>query len=311
LYISIQAKNMVRSPFHILLLVFLFITAKGQDGRWKSSADSLTRIISTSASDQEKIDALHELSKILPPEKRTEALTFGKQALAIAMRNDDTREVVRSYTNLGNLYAANGEYKEAITYYHKAIRSSTSEKPFVAPAWLELARAYRQLSQVDSCSKALRKALEINESRKDPSLEGVGQNMLGELAREQRNYQESVAHFLKAADAFEKIGDKAALAQALLNAGDVHLRMGNYGLALEYTEQSIHHARESGHSLFMAAAYFQQGNICAMQRRLEAALGSYDKAIKLYRPLGDQIISASWQNRRGRRCVVRVWQYSQ
>jgi tetratricopeptide (TPR) repeat protein len=175
---------MVRSSFHILLFTCFIITVKGQDDKRKSSADSLKKIISASTSDQEKIDALHHLSEILPAEQRSDVIAFSEQALSIAIRNDDTREIVRCYTNLGKLYSAYGENEKAISYFYKAIYSAPSEKPFVAPTWLELATAHKKMSRPDSTEKALWTALRINESRKDPSLEGMAQNMLGELARE-------------------------------------------------------------------------------------------------------------------------------
>jgi signal transduction histidine kinase/DNA-binding response OmpR family regulator/lipopolysaccharide biosynthesis regulator YciM len=277
---------MVRSSFHIVLLICSVILAKGQDISWKISADSLKAIVSKSTSDQQKIDALHHLSEILPDEEKAQAFGFSQQALSISLANDDAREIVRSYTNLGNLYGKFGEHTRAISFYYKAIRSSPSEKPFVAPTWFELGRTYRILSRPDSAEKALRKGLAINESRKDPTLEAALQNMLAEVAKDAKKFDVSVAHFVKAVEALEKIDDKPGLVKALLNAGDIHCRLGNYGLALEYTEQSLRHAGKINQSLFIADAWFQQGSIYTMQRRLDAALNSYSNSIRLYRPLG-------------------------
>src|SRR5690606_34357825 len=125
------------------------------------------------------------------------AMHYEQQALNLSISINYTKGIVTSYTNLGALHRNRSGYFRAIQLYKKAIEAAPDkDQPYLADTYLELGIAYLRMIQLDSARASLLQGLKVNERRNDPVMEGSLYNMLGNVLKDQDDYQQAVSYYL-------------------------------------------------------------------------------------------------------------------
>jgi tetratricopeptide (TPR) repeat protein len=132
-------------------------------------------------------------------------LSWQKTGLLAYARLGNKKGQSLCYNNLGRVASLKGQYKEAISFFKKAldIASSLGYRRFEA-AWLgNLANAYSRLGKPDQAIKYLEKSVEISKAIRDRHAEGWSLGNLGTVYQELKNYDKAIGYYLAALQTFD------------------------------------------------------------------------------------------------------------
>lgn len=164
-----------------------------------------------------------------------------------------------AWFNLGKVRVQQGDTKEAITAYRKAIE----EKADYAAAWNNLGRTYVDADDTVQGAECFRKALEIQPNY------ALAWHNLARLHYKEKRYPQAAAAYEKAVEL--EPGDRAVVltyAIALRKAGEDQRAIDTY---LKLLEQSPRYV----------AAWFNMGVAHAALGRVDEARRAYEKALEL------------------------------
>jgi len=153
-----------------------------------------------------------------------------------------------------------------------------------APAEDDLANALTLLKTDDERSALLTEEKEL-----------VTERLVREMIRQgsslssQGNYPEALARFRLAQNIAEQIGDKAGIASALTNIGNVHYQRSNYAQALEHYQRSLTLSEEIEDKTGIASALRGIGNVHFRRGSYAQALEHYQRSVTLSEAVGDTI----------------------
>jgi len=191
---------------------------------------------------------------------------------------------------LGGLYYALGNYDSAMWYHHKTLRLAQKDNPdAAAQACLGLAEIFILKAAHDSTLPYLNQGLSITRKNKDRPTEAGVYNNLGNLYLAENNFTAALENFIKAANLYDSLpGQRAGLAKALVNIGNVENVLGHPEKALDYTQRSLVIFKENGDDMNVAYGHKLMGRIYRRQSAYDKALAEYGEAITLYRKAGNQ-----------------------
>jgi len=100
-----------------------------------------------------------------------EAINALQKAIIIAEKNENIRQLIKAYINLGNVYEAMGEYQEAEKKYHKVLGlCSQNSKTFIQYCIMtqnNLGFIYMQLGQLQEAETLFTQTLEAKRNLQD------------------------------------------------------------------------------------------------------------------------------------------------
>ena len=86
---------------------------------------------------------------------------YSKQALGLAEKNRDSKQIVECLIHLGSLYSRTSNYQEALVTINRAVSIGVAKNLsfLLADAYLELGIVYLRQQNLDSANTNLKKAL--------------------------------------------------------------------------------------------------------------------------------------------------------
>ncbi len=275
----------LRHFFRISLILICFSSAYGQETSHR--VDSLAKELKHASSDIERVRIYHELADVSDTES---AIMYSKQALGVAKKNLDSKQIAECLVHLGSLYSRTSNYKEAVITLKNAISIGVTKKLSspLTDAYLELGIVYLRQQNLDSARSMLNKGLMTARESSDDRKLGLLYNMLGNVAKEENNFTVALEHYIQATAIFEKYHSKDELAQSLSNIGNIQYLLGNTDKAETYALQCLDIAKKANKQSSIAYANRLLGRIYRKQKRFDDALKSYSAASRVYLKLGEK-----------------------
>ena len=221
----------------------------------------------------------------------------------------DESEKGNIYGQLGTAKIDQGEYKEALAYYEKALAIFKKTLP---PNHLNLAACYNQIGLVyenmGEYSKALsshEKALEIRQQSLPPNHPdfAASYNNIGVVYYNMRDYSKALSSHEKALEIRQQSlpPNHPDLASTYNNIGAVYYNMNEYSKALLYYEKDLNISQKSlpPNHPDLAASYNNIGNVYDNIGESSKALSSYEKALEICQqslPSNHPNLGASYNN---------------
>ena len=164
---------------------------------------------------------------------------YSKQALGLAEKNGDSKQVVECLIHLGSLYSRTSNYKESLATLNKAVTIGVNKdlSSLLADTYLQLGIVYLRQQNLDSALTILNKGLVTAQRKGDELKQGLLYNMLGNVAKEENNFTVALEHYIRATAIFEKYNNDDGLTQSLSNIGNIQNFLGNYDKAETYALQ--------------------------------------------------------------------------
>ncbi|MEO1268989.1 MAG: tetratricopeptide repeat protein, partial [Myxococcota bacterium] len=156
------------------------------------------------------------------------------------------------------------------------------------------ARAYAQRgsalvatrTRLDDAAVALNAALQLSA---EPNHRGVCLRTLGSMHYYRGDMESAYDHFTRAVAIFEQLGDRAQLASAKLNLGNVENRHGHSAPALQHYQEALDALDGLGMHLEQARILNNMGNVYIDFGQPAQAIASYRQAQAHYARLNDRV----------------------
>lgn len=155
-----------------------------------------------------------------------------RQTLPVRMTSfgNKSSDWVEAYlnTNIGQINMKVGNYREALVYYQRALKSieASGDKVYYANALNDMAQAYRQLGQYDQAVSYCEKAIAVNKEIDNAYGIGLNYQILGDIYARTENLGDAQELLEEGMELLQKTDDIAAQAMTLLSLAGLEIRSG-------------------------------------------------------------------------------------
>jgi signal transduction histidine kinase len=151
-------------------------------------------------------------------------------AYQLARQSKKLNLIARSSLALGDWYNANGNFKSAIDFYHKAaiICDSLNDKGGYIWSMNKLGMLFAGLKRYPDALDYLRKALNKSDDIHLLSGSGLTHRNLGEVYISKGEFQEALKNYITAFKIEQKAGNKAGMAESLCGEAEVLLNDNHF-----------------------------------------------------------------------------------
>lgn len=231
------------------------------------------------------IDVLGEYKKNDPDK----ALQIGLAALSISEQNNLQDKIVESNYHLGLIYIQKGDYKSALDYFSKNLKSgiTTSNSNFISRASINMANIYMAQGKYNSALDRYLAALKITESGKDKDLLYVNYLCLGITYYYLKNYSKSLEFYEKCSAIEKEKGEPAKMAYTYNAMGVIYKETGNYKKATEFLERTQKIALQSGDSSILSHNLGNLGEVYGLEGNFEKAKTFLEQGLAIQNRLKD------------------------
>ena len=198
---------------------------------------------------------------------RPKAISYARNALALAEERDDISEIGNCHQVLGRIYRAIGENKFARDHFQQALKHHrlTGNKVAIAYAYHGLAMVGINEGNFKSVQECHEQALKLLDDDGPPLLFGhIYVNTAAVMLLEEQGQAQAVELLQRAAQYFERSKNKRLLAAAYTNLGFNLLHLGETPRARQTLEAAISLARDIGERVALGNSLETMGEL-AMQ----------------------------------------------
>jgi CHAT domain-containing protein/Tfp pilus assembly protein PilF len=228
------------------------------------------------------------------PGQTEEAVNYFRQAIASFVAIGDTVWVISSLYTFGDALLAFGQHENALTTYldvfaltvakNELQLEKKSDREFAIALVTKIATVAIQLGKYGEVINVLDKAAEVFKQRDDLKLNAQEYYLIvGNICREKlKNNQRALDFYIKALEIGQV--DKDPLKECNINyqLGTLHAETKNHEKALYFLEQGFDFCEKASDFKKLYVALSVAGQIYEAQGKLEKALESFEKALKVY-----------------------------
>lgn len=213
------------------------------------------------------------------------ALEIHLQALKIAEQAKDDNLVVRSLSNLADVYFRAGDMKRSNEYAYRCIviYKKLHEMSGLANMYINLGDNYEKSDQLDSALYFEKLGLEVNTINKDDEAEGIGLANLGNIYLKMAKLDSAMYYYKSAEPYFAETNNQSGFIENDLGIAKIFLARQQMDSCLFYSKKSFNTAVENGFtdqvlpaSNFLANFYRSKGNVDSAYRYLSATIAAKD-----------------------------------
>jgi tetratricopeptide (TPR) repeat protein len=176
------------------------------------------------------------------------ALEFFNKAYEISSAHNDAAGMGRSYNNIANLYAEQGEFAKAISYLNKVkSRNLFSQNPELYQIILEnLGDCYNLSNQLDSAKVYADSAYTLNKQLQILALRGDIERILGDIESKKNNKAKALEYYRLSLQSSDKVEDDQHMSQAYLSIARLYQAAPQTDSVIHYSENALEKAQDGG-----------------------------------------------------------------
>ncbi len=196
------------------------------------------------------------------------------------------------YTNIGLINMKVGNYKEALTYYKRALSSveTSGDKIYYASALNDIALAYRQLKRYDEALACIQRAITINKEIDNEYGIGLNYQTLGDIYAQTENLSSAKALLDEGMAILEKSDDINAQSMTLLSMVDVEIRSKQFAKARKNLVKCFDLVKLSNDLRALKEYYYYTFKLDSIQGKNQEAMASYIQYHKLDKQIIDVML---------------------
>ena len=216
------------------------------------------------------------------------SILIADSAILFAKNNNNKRDI--SYFNLlkGIAYYYQGKNSEAVNTFRYSLQigSKTLSDKLTANAYNMLSLVYRNLGVYDSAIFYSREALQLRQEKiKDSSDIAGSYDNLSTIYLKLGEYDSAINYSLKAADIFEKTGNKRELAYSWSNLSNLYAAVGDKKHTYHFLRMAFEVLKKEGDEGDYAVMLENLGSYFLDYGPLDSAMIYFKKASVLYKKL--------------------------
>ncbi len=215
------------------------------------------------------------------------AITYTKQALLIAQRENDAPVAARSHILIGTLYRRLGELWFARDHFNAVLNNTLrhGNKILIAQAHNGIGIVHFLAGNFDTARASFEQAIAALDKTDDPLLRGSIDVNLATIATLQGQMRESVVLFERAIPQLERARNPRLRVNAYSNLGYSLLRLGEMSRAEEVLRQALVQARECEAPLIAASTLETLGDLHFLRGDFDSAKAMLQESIANLRGL--------------------------
>lgn len=209
-----------------------------------------------------------------------------------------------SYNTLGAINLLQGNYQQAMEYYHNALKinNEINNTEGVGRNFNNIAIIYNKQGNYDKALEYNLKALEINEKLKNDELIANSYNNIGNIYTNLHSFEKSLEYHNKSLLINLKLGDKDAIARSYGNIGQVYKELSNQDFKLldtsiKYLNLAINIYKELEDDYSLTINLINLSDCYKLEKKYDKAIELLKLANELSKKLGaKQLIMDTYRN---------------
>ncbi len=268
--------------FTIFLIILLHPAAMAQDSdsvrlRWQDE----------NLADSVRFEAGLTLFRMQFRTDLTAARATGSALVEFSENRNNTEWEAIAHRYLGNSYAIQGDYVEALERYQLS-QELSSDKRMAATNLSNIGTVYYEMGNYPLAIENLLEGLHLSEELDDKAGISRVTNNLGNVYLRQKNNEKALEYYSYSVQIKEELGDADGMANGFNNIGLVHENLKQYDLAIENLLKSARLGEENGNLMAMSRANGNLGSIYTQMGRYEEALNYLNGTIEVKRDIDDR-----------------------
>lgn len=276
----------LRIPLFFAILLVLFNNSFGQS---QSKIDSLTDLLSTGLSDQEKADLYLDLSYEYT-DNFDKAVDYAEKALTLSEDIEYGEGQIVALTNLGAAYWRISDLDKAESYFRESLKVAKQHdiQPRKASGYNNLGVLYKTKGKYDIALHYYDSAMSIGEEVDDPKTLAGSLNNIARLLVIQSKHDSSLHYYLKSLELYKQLDDKMNVSKVYTNIGLAYENLGNLPKALEYHHNALTLAERLESGWDMSSGFTNISRIHAYQGEYQKAIVYMKKSLEWDLVIGNQ-----------------------
>jgi len=204
--------------------------------------------------------------------------------------NKDVLGAIYSY--IGGDYDNLGDLNNALLYYDRQleIARDLNDKEGESDALSNIGEIYREQRNYDKALEYYNKSLQLTS---EPSSIAVTYNNIAGVYLYKGDKNKAVEYFKKAIEFAQKAGDYHGTARYMLNLGDIYTDLKNFKESQYYLQRGLLMMQKLGDKYWEAGAYVSFGKLYLAQNQENLAREYFTKTYNLLKAIGDSS-DAQW-----------------
>ncbi|MBE0638815.1 MAG: tetratricopeptide repeat protein [Bacteroidales bacterium] len=282
-----------------LLLVLVIITMYFKGYTQDSKIDSLSRLISTSADDNEKAKLLFMRSKSYPASEVERNMADASEALILFKKSNNFQGQVDAMVQISNVYARQNKFPQALETSQKALELARQHDYPVGQAYAlnNIGRNLAQMGKLEEAGEAYKEAVRLmSKSGNEKELADI-YNRMGIMYFRSSNFNRAIECLDSAAMIASKYNIELLLAYIYMNKANNLSELTRYDEALDYHLKSIAIKEKLKDQKGLLQSYNNMGNIYNLLDQPDKASDYYRESIKVASKLENKVsLGLSYSN---------------
>ncbi|WP_181368987.1 tetratricopeptide repeat-containing sensor histidine kinase [Flavobacterium pallidum] len=262
-----------------LFALVLFLTASWMHPQnpQTSKTDSL-KIALKKQTGQQKFHTLCYLSDEYSYSDLDQALSYGKQALAMAKKIKSDSCIAMAYNAIANTFQFRSELDSAVVYHRKSLQSRMKIRDSlgIADSYNNIGIAFDTKGDFQQALNNYFKALYYYDKKNDISKQAMTYTNIGIVYKTHEDYKKALTYYRKAYDFYVKAKDEFGITVSSGNLGSILINFSRYKESLKYSEMARKGYQKLGYDRYTA---YPIGNMAMVYDSLH----QFDIADKYYK----------------------------
>ncbi len=209
---------------------------------------------------------------------------------ALPVERQDRRTEMRLLDRLGVLLSAQGNYKEALLQFQRAVKlaEGLGDRASVASLLHRLGMRYQAIGEYDKALQCYKQSLRIAEEQSDSSLVASSLHQLGTLYQALGEYEQALQYYDKSLRILEQLNDRLGIANSVGQIGILYHAQGAYREAQSKFEHALRIFEELGDRTGLIITLHQLGILHELRGEYGKALRHYEESMRIAEELGDR-----------------------
>ena len=282
----------MRSRFFLFLLFVLTVFQHISFAQNKT-IDSLTRIITSTKVDTDKIKTLNLLSRqYYLAGNYAKALKEAELALSLSNKLPYKNKAIifgaRAHNHIGNIYYSEGNLTGALQHYLEALSKMEmlSDKKAMAVSYHNIGNVYLSQENAIKAMEFYRKSLKLKRVLGD--LKGIANslNSIGNVYASQDRFEEGIKSNLEALILQQSISDKRGTANSYNNMGAIYKELNKLDASLKNYLAALKIYEETDNAESIALVTSNIGGIYYRQKNYKMAEAYLNKGLRMSKEIG-------------------------
>ncbi|MCF7920922.1 MAG: tetratricopeptide repeat-containing sensor histidine kinase [Candidatus Cloacimonetes bacterium] len=210
------------------------------------------------------------------------------RVLSIAETGENSPEMVKLYSDLGDLYRRN-QLDTAFTLYNRALSlaAESGSADLIASSYCNIAYVYNKQGEYEKSLPILEKALKLAKEVDNIEIISKCYTFFGEIHYYQGAFDETLDYYLKSLKLDEEMGDAREISKSYNNIGTVYYRINEFEKAGDFFLKALELKLTLPDQAGLAFSYNNLGAVNFILKNFTQSLEYYQKSLAIRENLND------------------------